>query len=170
MNSKSAATFVPEDFFRTPVWQYVPEKALGPGQDESWMTPDSALPAAELFDRAVGVAVTLADGTSVFAVVFGTLMDAPELNAQTQSFVFLRNGERCRWKPSGGIGMADASQVAAFFSKSREQVFPFVCDLTPYALGTTEVLCRLVTAENTSQREPWEIAIDVANHFMKQGQ
>lgn len=117
MISKIAATFVPEDFLIAPVWQHVPETALCPDQDESWMTPVSELPATELADHAVGVAVTLADGTSVFAVVFGTLIGAPELNTLTQSFVFLRNGDRCSWKPSGGIGMANASQVAAFLGK-----------------------------------------------------
>lgn len=169
MISKGAATFVPGDFLKTPVWQHVPETALGPDQDESWMTPVSALPVTALADHAVGVAITLADGTSAFAVVFGTLIGAPELNALTQSFVFLRNGERCSWKPSGGIGMANASQVVAFLGKSQEQVFPFVCDLAPHAIGTAGVLRHVVTAESLSRREPWEIAMEVANYLMKQG-
>ncbi len=169
MNSKSAASFVPEDFLTTPVWEYVPATALGADQDESWMVPVPAFPVTELDDRAVGVEVKLADGTSAFAVVFATCMDTPEINALTQSFVFLHNGARCSWKPTGGAGTAGASQVADFLGKSQKQVFPFMFDLTPYAIGTAEILRRSVAAASPDERDPWEIALELADHSIGQG-
>ncbi len=63
MNSKSASSFVPEDFLQTPVWKYMPVKALSAGHDESWMASVTAFPVTDLDDHAVGVEVQLADGT-----------------------------------------------------------------------------------------------------------
>jgi hypothetical protein len=164
--SKSAADFVVEDFFDSPVWRYKAAEHLEVGEDESWMLPTLEYPVSDMFGHVVGTQVQLADGSSTWVAIFNTWSTNPEMNEKSQSFMFLSDDDRCVWSPSGNhgnTGLVGAEVVAAFLNRSLESVFPFQYDISAFANGDASVLRRAVASDGSPKPDdPAEAAMQAA--------
>ena len=147
---KQAQDLGPLDFAVYPVWEFAPEVQ---GIDECSMIPVIQLPVENLDQRCVGTRVRLADGSTVWAVIYDLWPSTLDGTIESQTFQFINGESTCNW-PEMEFQPATMNSVALahFFARSVEEFFPFAYDVSRYVAGDVAVTKRSVSSEEENKK------------------
>jgi hypothetical protein len=137
-NSKPFEKIRLSDLETYPVW----EDILDDEADEPSVFPVSVLPVDNLDSRFVGTRVTLANGSLLWAMLFGLY---PTNARKTEQFLHLRVERGGQWFWLARYWDPDYHRngpeaLADFLALSVDEVFPIGYDVREYATGDPEVL------------------------------
>lgn len=140
MAKKAFAKLSIEDIKKCPVWEFSSNGRL--------VTPILDLPVSNLSGRAVGVQVTIANGSSVWAILTNLSLEEPQYNPHLVSARLDVSGD---WFDLGRYFDADyEDRTPTRFSEkldlSVDEVFPISYDLSSIVAGTHESTCGQILA------------------------
>jgi hypothetical protein len=157
--AKTVESLQVSDFLRHPVWEFINDDRIG----ETAVRPVEQLPVSHLKCGLVGVQVTLANASRVWALIGNVDVGNPRATEHFLTLSVEKNGQWFCLARYHDLDYPDRGPeaLARFLGLPASEVFPITYDLRPYAEGNLAALMGEIRSEPREKLTEAEL-IDMA--------